>query len=372
MSPDRDPSPTRAGPSLGWVESAPRAAAEEELSLLAMASAILRSRRAIFGWALLGGALCGLYSLVRHRTFTSESSFLPQVQRPAQSLSGIAAQLGLSLPNMDNSQGPAFYVDLLGSETILGQVVDSSYTAPRLRAGRVSLADLYRIRPKTPALRREETIERLAKDVDADFDARTNVVKLSVRSRDPQLARQLNERLLTLVNRFNQETRQSRAAAEREFTERRRAEVRADLRSAEDRLQSFLQRNREYAQSPPLNFEHDRLAREINQQSQLYSTVSQAFEQAKIEEVRDTPVITVLEAPDVPAKPDSRRLVRNLLLGVVIGSLVGISAALARFFGEQLRTRNVAEYATFAALRRAAVRDLTRPLRLLGRSRSDD
>jgi uncharacterized protein involved in exopolysaccharide biosynthesis len=372
MNPDLGPSSTRASPPLGLLESSPPRSSEEELSLLAMASALLRSRRAILRWALLGGALCAVVSLARHRTFTSESSFLPQAQRTPQSLSGIAAQLGLSLPTADGSQGPAFYVDLLQSPTILGQVVDSSYTAPSLSRGAVSLPELYRVREESAALRREKTIERLGEDVNADFDGLTNVVKLGVRSRDPELSRALNERLLTLVNHFNQETRKSRAAAEREFTERRRAEVRDDLRAAEDRLQTFLQRNRDYQQSPQLAFERERLVREISQQSQLYSTISQAFEQAKIEEVRDTPVITVLETPDVPAKADSRHLVRYIVVGVVLGIMVGVAMALAGYFGEQLRARNKDEYATFAALRRAALRDLTRPMRLFGRSRSDD
>jgi uncharacterized protein involved in exopolysaccharide biosynthesis len=320
----------------------------------------------------MGGALCAVVSLARHRTFTSESSFLPQAQRPPQSLSGIAAQLGLNLPTADGSQGPAFYVDLLQSPTILGQIVDGRYEAPRLSRGPVSLSELYRVREESAALTREKTIERLDKDVGADFDGLTNVVKLAVRSRDPELSRELNERLLTLVNHFNQETRKSRAAAEREFTERRRAEVRADLRAAEDRLQTFQQRNRDYGQSPQLTFERERLVREISQQSQLYSSVSQAFEQAKIEEVRDTPVITILETPDLPAEADSRHLVRYIVVGVVLGIVVGVVAALARYFGEQLRARNTDEYATFASLRRAALRDLTRPMRLFGRSRNGD
>jgi uncharacterized protein involved in exopolysaccharide biosynthesis len=372
VNPDLGPSPTRASPPIGLLESSPPRPSEEELSLLAMASALLRSRRAILLWALLGGALCAVVSLARHRTFTSESSFLPQAQRTPQSLSGIAAQLGLSLPTADGSQGPAFYVDLLQTPTILGQVVDGRYTAPNLSRGPVSLSELYRVHEESAALTREKTVERLDKDVNAYFDGLTNVVKLAVRSRDPELSRELNQRLLDLVNHFNQETRKSRAAAEREFTERRRAEIRADLRAAEDRLQTFLQRNRDYLQSSQLSFERERLVREISQQSQLYSTVSQAFEQAKIEEVRDTPVITVLEIPDVPAKPDSRNLVRYIVVGVVLGIMVGVALALTRYFGEQLRARNADEYATFASLRRAALRDLTRPMRLFGRSRNGD
>jgi uncharacterized protein involved in exopolysaccharide biosynthesis len=372
MTPDFVPDPARAEADLQRTRRP--MPSEEELSILAALSAVLRARRAVLACALAGALVAVGVALARHRTFTSHSSFVPQAQRLSQGLGGLAAQLGFNLPNLEGAQGPSFYGDLLQTKTILGEVVDTSYTAPRLApGGTVRLADVYRVDPDDPpAVRRVEAIKRLEKNLDVDVNSATNVVTLEVRSRDPELSRQINQRLLLLLNQFNQETRQSRAAAEREFTERRRSEVRADLRAAEDRLQKFLQSNRDYSHSPQLVFERDRLSREISQQSQLYSTVSQAYEQAKIEEVRDTPVITILEAPDLAAKPDSRRLIRNLLLGLVLGGMVGMVVAFVRFFGEQLQARNAPEYAAFSALGRATVRDLTRPMWLLSRRRPDD
>src|SRR3712207_7894583 len=50
------------------------------------------------------------------------------------------------------------------------------------------------------------------------------------------------------------------------------------------------QRNRDYRNSPELTFQQERLSREVSRVQQLYGRLSEAYEQAKIEEVRDTPV----------------------------------------------------------------------------------
>ena len=62
---------------------------------------------------------------------------------------------------------------------------------------------------------------------------------------------------------------------------------------------------------------------------QIYTTVSQRYELANIEAVRNTPVITILDAPEglVEARP---RYTRQIVLGVfVVGLLIAIVIALS-------------------------------------------
>jgi uncharacterized protein involved in exopolysaccharide biosynthesis len=60
----------------------------------------------------------------------------------------------------------------------------------------------------------------------------------------------------------------------------------------------------------------------------MYTTLTQAYEQARIDEVRNTPVITVVEPPESPVRPDSRRLVSWLAVSLVVGVLAALAAAL--------------------------------------------
>jgi uncharacterized protein involved in exopolysaccharide biosynthesis len=133
--------------------------------------------------------------------------------------------------------------------------------------------------------------------------------------------------LLRGVNRFNSETRKSQAVAERQFVEARAAEAEIALRQAENRLQDFLQRNRVIGGSPELAFERDRLQREVTLRQQLYTSLLQNREEARIREVRDIPVITVIEAPQLPVLSEGRKSVFKALLGALVGSVVGLLIA---------------------------------------------
>jgi len=64
--------------------------------------------------------------------------------------------------------------------------------------------------------------------------------------------------------------------------------------------------------------------REVMLRQSVLTTLVQSYEQARIAEVRDTPVITVLEKPFLPPGPDERRLVLSAALGIVLGGMAGI------------------------------------------------
>src|SRR5207245_3853543 len=138
------------------------------------------------------------------------------------------------------------------------------------------------------------------------------------------------DRLLAGLNQFNLSARQSQAAAERRFVEGRLEEARASLRAAEDALQRFLQANRQIANSPQLTFQRDRLDRDVTLQQQLVTGLVQQYEDARIREVRDTPVITVIERPAIAVRPDPLRRVMTVGAGLFVSLFLVISWVLIR------------------------------------------
>ncbi len=340
----------------------------EEVSTLGLAIVVLRYRALVLLTALLAVAIVVPVTLLLPRTYTSESSFMPQAKKSPTSLSGLAAQFGFSLPATDPGQSPAFYADLAVSRSILGQLVESTYRFER--DGHPvdgTLIDFYKSKGETPGRRRDAAIRRLAGEIDATTVQKTGLVDVTVTSRQPDLALQINRRVLDLLNDFNLRTRQSQAAQERRFTERRLDEVRQDLRAAEDRLQQFLQRNRDLLNSPELMFQRDRLQREVQMQQEVFTSLAQALEQAKIEEVRDTPVLTMVQVPEKAVRPDRRGLVGKGILALLAGLVLGGLIALWKSYNENAARTGSPEAAEFQRLRKAAAADVLHPWRALGR-----
>ncbi len=86
--------------------------------------------------------------------------------------------------------------------------------------------------------------------------------------------------------------------------------------------------------SPELTFEQARLQRDVAMLQQVFTTLTQSYEEARIREVRDTPVITVVESPRLPTMPGPRGRLRFGIMGLVLGGFVGslvvfVSAMLA-------------------------------------------
>lgn len=349
------------------TEPAHSASDADGLSLLALATVALRHRWLVFKVTLVVIFATIAFLLFRPATYTVSSSFRLQVSnKTVSSLTGLAAQLGFSMPTTDATQTPAFYVDLLRSREILGEAVTHRYPSSDLPANSTEdLIQAFEVRGDSPGIRRERAMDKLDDAMTVIASPRTGVISLSVTLRDPVLAQGVTQQLIDEVNTFNLESRKSQAGAERRFVERRLNELKDSLRAAEDRLQAFLQRNRDFENSPHLSFQQQRLARDVSMQQEMVTSLAQSFEQARIEEVRDTPVITIIDHPERPVQRDPRGLLKKGILAVILGSVLGLGVAFAREGMARSGRTGSAELQEFSELRREALDELR-----LGRRRS--
>ena len=298
---------------------------DDEISLLALASVLLRWRRLIAALAVVGAALGLLIALSTTRTYTSGATFIPQGSDASTSgFAAAASQFGLRLPSNSGAWGPPVYVELLTSRARLEPIARDNVVVVEQGGKRVALADLLNVKERSEGLRLDRAVRALRMLVHPREAKALGAVELAVTTKWPSVSLALAQRLVKGVNQFNLETRKSQATAERQFAETQAGEAEGLLRSAEDRLQSFLQANRAIAGSPELSFQRDRLQRDVALRQQIYTTLLQNREEAKIREVRDTPVITVLEDPRLPVVADPRGSIRKSLLGALLGTTIGV------------------------------------------------
>ena len=300
----------------------------DEISILLIAAVLLRWRRTIIALAVLGGIAGVSKGLWSPRLYTSTAVFVPQSSESAPSeLAAAASQLGFRVPSGGSAAwGPATYVALLRSRTLLEPIAFDTVTVVEENNRRVALMDLLKIPPAPLRRRVSQTVDAIEGIVSAGEERMIGAVKVSVRTRWPSVSLALAESVLQRVNEFNLETRKSQAAAERKFVEVQTVDAMVALRSAENALQTFLTRNR--AIGPEQAFERDRLQREVGLRQELYTSWMKSREDARIREIRDTPVITILEPPTMPFVGEPRRSVRKGILGGLAGAFLGVLLAL--------------------------------------------
>lgn len=267
-------------------------------------------------------------TVVRPRTWSASATFVPQAAEAGpSSVAGLAAQFGIDLSSGNAGQSPEFYEALVRSRSILGDVVEGRYViADDSGVGlqSASLIELFGIEFDDPARRRDEAIERLSRNTSVDVSRETSIVRVRVKTRWPSVSRQVTDRIVDLINEFNLQSRQIQAAAEAEFIAERLVGADSALRQSEAELEAFLLSNRQFERSPQLSFEHDRHERAVMVRQQVHSSLAQAYEQAQIDRVRNTPLITVVDRPERPIKPDRRRLILKSALAILIGTFIAV------------------------------------------------
>jgi uncharacterized protein involved in exopolysaccharide biosynthesis len=343
----------------------------DEVSFVRILNVFLRYRWLLVLLPVTMAVGFGLVSLAQPRSYVAYTSFMPQAPDRSASagLGSLARQFGVNVRNEPSANSPQFYYTLLRSRELLWQAAISEYdlgeaTSPERRG---TLRQLTGTRGLTEREARHQVVEELRQRISVSVAGETGMVGVTVRARSGVLAEQIAERLIELVNVYNLETRSSQARAERQFVEDRLREAEVELADAEAALQGFLRQNRMFRDSPELVFEHDRLQRQVALRQELVTSLSQAREQARIDAVRDTPVITVVETAAGSARPQARGTVTRAVLAGVTGLAVAILLAFLLEFLRRVKQDDRAAYQEFNRLRSRAWDELRHPRNLLRR-----
>ena len=347
--------------------------AEDEISLLDILLVFARKRRLIAGsiaiFALLGLAI----AITSAAEYTSDAKVVREVEqgetagglgRGLSALQGLGINVGGSASGLNPESYPdilrsrevrlavvrdTFFVSDLGREmTFIEYANQDPGLGSTIRSYTIGLPGtiLSAIRSsdgpeagdvvgRTTSTRQRLTEEearaiRSVEDViSTSIDRDTGLMSISVTTGDPELSAGLAESFSMHLTERVRSIRTTKARQNLSFMEERMEDARADLREAEERLASFMDRNRNI-NTEALRTERDRLRRQVNFAEQLYGDVQAQMTQAQIELQRSEPVLTVLEQPIVPSRPSGPRRTLIVLLSLILGGFVGVGLAFVR------------------------------------------
>jgi tyrosine-protein kinase Etk/Wzc len=300
-------------------------APERELTFGTLLVIVMRNVRLVAIAMVVAVVITVIMQIRVPTSYSASASFVP-VGGGSSSASSLAAQLGFGGGGSDALGSPAFYAELITHKAILESIVDTVGNVRRPDGRMVPLADALG-KTGSDQEKREAAAGAIRKMISISIAGRTQVITITTQAPDPEIAYRLAEGTIAALTHFNSVVRQTSAASERRFIERRRAEVRSELTVVEERLKDFLRRNRGGLDSPEFDFERQRLMTEVNLRRDLYSQLSLGYERARMDEVRDTPVITVIQPPIRPRGPNATSSLRGLVLAAIGGGLVGLVLA---------------------------------------------
>lgn len=323
------------------------APAATDSGLLDYVWVFLRHRRLVLGIPIAAALLTFGLSFLLPKRWTADTRFVPEATSSLELPKGIGAlagELGFSLPTSDPMSSPEFYAAVMESRSLLERTLMARFAVPGTASDSAPLIDILEIEADDPRERIESGIEWLREHSSASVDGETGAIDFAVEMPDPDLAAAVTTHMVGLLNDFNQRTRNLRARERRKFVEARSQEAKGEFEAAEDSLRNFLTRNRQFEFTPQLMFERNRLERQVTLRQEVYQTLQREFEIARIEEVNDTPVLTVVDPPVVPAYPSGPRRVRMAAVAGVLGLLVGVSLAFLFQYLERTREQQPLVY----------------------------
>ena len=279
-----------------------------------------------------------LYKFIQTPSYSSSISFYTNYEKSNQipsslgfitSLTGTSDnQLGFSVSDYINSQ--AFAKDILENEyNIEGNKIklsdhfsdkyDSLFSINPLgmilKINRhFKLADNLSEDDKKFLFAKEALISNITYSEDKKTSLHTITITVSA---FPLLSQQIVESAFKSIITYSTEVTNVKGKEKRQFIEGRLLSVKADLESAENQMQAFLEKNKDL-NSPALILKGDRIERNINLYAQLYLSLSDQLEIAKIDEKDFTSSVFLLDNATLSSYKGGRSLLESIILILVI------------------------------------------------------
>ena len=270
--------------------------------------------------------------------YKSTATLLPETEKSKlgslSQFAGLAQLAGVSVGG--GGDIARLYPTIVSSETVLRNVIGEKYRSDRFKEP-VNLIQYYELDEDTPEKNMAKALEKLRNALVTTFDAKTSIVTISLVMREPQLAADVLNGVIAELDMFMRQKRITSASEQAKWIDDRLGDVQQELRSAEEALKNFRERNRRVSDSPQLLLEQERLGREVQVKSTIFIELKKQYELARIDEIKNISIVSVLDPARPPVRKDSPKRATNAAIMFLV-SLFGTSGyfVLRSVYGEKI------------------------------------
>ena len=310
----------------------PQILSDNTIDFLVLFDVLRNSRMFIFIFTFAFCTIGTASSFLLNKYYESEISLYPAKNDAGSSFGqfqSLAANFGINTPKNDQN----FNIpDVVKSRLIAKKVVTNKWNLNNgLSMDLISFwaldSQIGFFSKKIPdsTIIIEEAIKKFANQVKVSEDKITGLIKITTSFQEPRLAAQIANFVGQQVEIYIQKENSAQSTKEKLFISERLAVVKKELEVSELELKEFKERNRGYEDSPELFMFFSQLFREVEAKKQLYLTLQQQLELARIEEVKRSPILHILDfaVPSVEKSYPNRKLffAISMLLGLAISIL---------------------------------------------------
>jgi uncharacterized protein involved in exopolysaccharide biosynthesis len=310
-------------------------------SLATWAAGTVRRWRLIAGTIGVAIVIAVVAMIALPPAWRAQASFTPNTSPSSGAgrlAGGLGAIAGSALTGMvgsvgslgaDPSESPAFYEQLLVSRELLTRLLTSRVPNFSTEAPQDSILLVDLLDPETEDRNKalELAIRDFRKQLTVAVDNRANLVGLTVDAKWPELSALIVNRMLALVNEFNLQQRQTRGRVRRVFLASRVDTTKRELDRVTRQLRDFELENREWESSPALRFRQNELRRQADVAEDLYLSTKRDFEGARLSEINDAALITVVDSAVPPRRRQFPRVPITLGASMAAGLMLGVLLA---------------------------------------------
>jgi uncharacterized protein involved in exopolysaccharide biosynthesis len=254
-------------------------------------------------------------------SFKTTASILPDTDKNRlgvmSQFSGLASLAGLSVPGAEISR---LYPVILSSKTLLENVVERKYLSAKFKDS-VDLIQYFELDQGSPAKNLDQAMLILKDLLIVNLEPKTSVVTVSLELGEPQFTADVLNATLNELDTFLREKKTNSATEQRKWIESRLVQVNSELRTAEESLKSFREKNRRVTDSPDLVLRQERLLREVEVKGAIDVELLKQAEIAKIEEIKQISTINVLDYGRAPARKEHPKKATNAAISFVLAIL---------------------------------------------------
>jgi uncharacterized protein involved in exopolysaccharide biosynthesis len=297
--------------------STPPIDAESSPTLQQVLSPIWAERKRILVISLAVGVVTLGINLLLPKSYKATAVLLPETDKNKLGMmsqyAGLASLAGVNVSGGDISR---LYPTILTSETLLRNVIEKRYLTERFKDS-VNLIQFFDLDDASPLKNLDDAFREIKDVIVVGFDNKTSVVTVGVEMREPQLAADVLRTAVGELDAFLREKKMNSASEQRKWIESRLVQVDGELRSAEERVKDFRERNRRVTDSPQLLLQQDRLLREVQIKGTIEVELRKQAEIAKIEEIKQVTTINVLDEGRAPVRKERPKRATNTIIAMI-------------------------------------------------------